>query len=278
MPARVLSDAPRTAWARNRELLRELVRRDLQARYRGSTLGIAWSLLNPLVFMIIYSIVFSTIMRFPTPGVKYPVFLLSGLLAWNFFSQGLSGSINSVLGNAALVKKVHFPWVLLTISAVLAAFVNYLISLLLLVPLMIVLQVPAGLSLVFLPVLVLLTLAITMGLSLMVAAGNVYFRDIEYLVTIVLQVMFFATPIIYQLENIEARARASRSPLAPVFQYVLYANPLTFLETSFQDVIAYHRWPQHWLGLGYAGTVALLSVAVGVWVFNRLQPRFAEEI
>ena len=95
----------RSAWARHRNLLSELVRRDLKARYRGSNLGILWSLLNPLVFMIVYSVVFSQFIRFPVKGASYPVFLLAGLLAWNFFSQALLASVGSILGNATVVKR-----------------------------------------------------------------------------------------------------------------------------------------------------------------------------
>jgi len=109
-------------WIRHRNLLGELVRRDLKSRYRGSRLGILWSLFNPLVFMVIYSVVFSQFMRFGVSGgAPYPVYLLSGLLCWNFLAQALTGSVHSILGNASIVKKVAFPWVLLTLSAVLAA-------------------------------------------------------------------------------------------------------------------------------------------------------------
>jgi lipopolysaccharide transport system permease protein len=267
----------RKAWARNRDLLGELVRRDLRARYRGSNLGILWSLFNPIIYMAIYSVVFSQFMRFPIKGAAYPVFLLSGLLAWNFFSQALLTSINSVLGNAAIVKKVAFPWVLLPLSAVIAAFINYLISLVLLIPVAIIFRAQLGLPLLALPLLVLLTFTLALGLSLLVAAGNVYFRDLEYLLNIVLQVGFFLTPIIYSMDAI-GHALASNSLKAEVFGAALRLNPMAWVATSFQDVIAFNRWPTQLLGLLYSGVFSLVVLALGLVVFGRLQGRFAEEL
>ena len=266
----------RGAWARHRGLLAELVRRDLSARYRGSRLGILWSLFNPLVYMIVYSIVFSQFMRFPIQGAAYPVFLLSGLLAWNFFSQALTASVNSILGNASVVKKVAFPWVLLTLSAVLAAFINYLISLVLLVPVVLIFKAPLGVPLLTLPLLVLITFALTLGLGLLVAAGNVYFRDIEYLLNIVLQVGFFLTPIIYSLDLVTAKA--GQGLKGQVFYTVLRVNPMAWIAIGFQDVIAFNRLPVHWHGLLYSAAVSLMMLGIGVVVFERLQGKFAEEL
>lgn len=265
-----------SAWGRHRGLLAELVRRDLSARYRGSRLGILWSLFNPLVYMIVYSIVFSQFIRFPIKGAAYPVFLLSGLLAWNFFSQALIASVNSILGNAAVIKKVAFPWVLLTLSAVLAAFINYLISVILLVPAVFIFKAQLGPALGVLPLVVLITFALALGLGLLVAAGNVYFRDIEYLLNITLQVGFFLTPIIYSLDLITAKA--SKGLKGQVFYSVLRLNPMAWIAVSFQDVIAFNRLPVHWHGLLYSAAVSVAMLVLGVVVFNRLQGKFAEEL
>lgn len=262
---------------RNRNLLSELVRRDLKARYRGSNLGILWSLFNPLVYMIVYSVVFSQFMRFPIKGAAYPVFLLSGLLAWNFFSQSLMGSVGSVLGNATLVKKVHFSWGLLTLSSVVAAFINYVISLVLLIPVLLFFHARIGTPLLVLPLIVLVMFVMTLGLGLLVAASNVYFRDIEYLLNIVLQVGFFLTPVIYSLDLITGKL-SGHSTKAEVFYAVLRANPMAWIATSFQDVLAFDRMPVHRVGLLYSAVFSVVALAGGLLVFRRLQDRFAEEL
>jgi lipopolysaccharide transport system permease protein len=265
------------ASAQSRELLLELLRRDLKSRYKGSSLGAFWSLLNPLLYMLVYTAVFSHFMRFRVVGAPYPVYLLSGLLAWNFYGQAVIFSAGSVLGNGSIVKKVRFPWVLLTLSAVLAAFVNYLISLALLVPLVIFFHVSLGLPLVVAPVIALITLVFALGVGLLVASANVFFRDVEYLINIALQVWFFMTPIIYQLDSV-LHTPGSDSFLGKVLRVVLYVNPMTWVVSAFQDVIAFDRWPQHPTGLLYSTAVAFVALAVGSWVFHRLRPRFAEEL
>ena len=266
-----------SAWVRNRELLLELVRRDLRSRHRGSGLGAAWSLLNPLLYMIVYTVVFSNFLRFRIPGAPYPVYLLSALLAWNFFVQAVTYSAGSVLGNGSLVKKVAFPWILLTISAVIAAFVNYLISLALLIPLLIYFHVSVGLPLLAVPLVALLTFALATGLSLLVAAGNVYFRDVEYFLNIVLQVGFFLTPIIYSFDTV-TNAHVTHGGVGRFLPWLLYLNPMTWVATSLQDSIAFNRWPTHLAGLAYTTAVAAGLLALGLLVFSRLQVRFAEEL
>src|ERR1700730_6682746 len=270
------SAPPTTQRSRDRELLSELVRRDLKARYRGSNLGILWSLLNPLLYMVVYSLVFGLFLnaRIRNPGLgdlPYPVFLLPGLLVFNFFSQGLAAAVNSVLGNGGLVKKVAFPTVLLTLSAVIAAFVNFVISLALLVPIIVFYHVHVGAPLLVVPLAALVIFAFALGLGMLVAAGNVFFRDIEYLLTIALQVWIFMTPIIYQLEVVTATHHGFA-------MWVLYANPLTWVVTTFQDSIAFNRWPQHWLGLGYSSAVSVILLVLGTVLFRRMQGRFAEEL
>ncbi|MFN2463698.1 MAG: ABC transporter permease [Candidatus Dormibacteria bacterium] len=283
---RVAPPAPKRGILRHRELLRELLRRDLQSRHKGSALGNLWSLLNPLLYMLVYTAVFSKFVRFPTGGPPYPVYLLSALLAWNFFAQAISYSCNSVLDNGSLVKKVHFPWVLLTVSSVIAAFINYLIGLILLVPLLLYYyatgaHVGVGIPLLIAPVLAVLTFAFALGLGLILAAANVYFRDVQYMLAIVLQVWFFLTPIIYPLSVADSVPKpghgvADRS--LHIFHWVVYLNPVTWIATSFQDVIAFHRWPTHQLGLAYSTSVAVLLLLTGVLVFNRFSGRFAEEL
>ncbi|GAC1331538.1 MAG: ABC transporter permease [Candidatus Dormibacteria bacterium] len=256
---RVAPPAPARGILRHRELLRELLRRDLQSRHKGSALGNLWSLLNPLLYMLVYTAVFSKFVRFNAGGVPYPVYLLSAMLAWNFFNQAVSYSCNSVLDNGPLVKKVHFPWMLLTVSSVIAALVNYLIGLLLLIPLLIFFHVGVGAPLLMAPVMALVTFVLALGLGLLLAAGNVYFRDVQYMLAIVLQVWFFLTPIIYPLSVADSVAKPGKGVADSsfhVFHWVVYLNPFTWIATSFQDAIAFNRWPSHPLGLASSTAVA----------------------
>jgi lipopolysaccharide transport system permease protein len=273
----VPSSGAGSALARHRNLLSELVRRDLKARYRGSNLGIVWSLLNPLIFMIVYSVVFSQFIRFPVKGASYPVFLLAGLLAWNFLSQALLAGVGSILGNATIVKKVAFPWSFLTLSTILAAFVNYLVSLLLLIPVLIFFRSPVGPPLLALPVVIAIVFTLALGLGLLVAATNVYFRDLEYLLSIALQVGFFGTPIIYSLDLVTDKI-GSGSGKAKFLYFLIGLNPMAWIATSFQDILAYNRWPVHWQGLLYSAAFSLVAMVGGVVAFRRLQGRFAEEL
>ena len=227
--------------------------------------------------MIVYSVIFSQFIRFPVKGAAYPVFLLAGLLAWNFFSQAMLASVGSILANATIIKKVAFPWGFLPLSTILAAFVNYLISLLLLIPVLILFRSPVGLPLLVLPLVIAVVFMLALGLGLLVAATNVYFRDLEYLLSIALQVGFFATPIIYSLDLVTDKVGAGSSK-AKVIYVLIGLNPMSWIATSFQDILAFNRWPVHWQGLLYSTTFSIVALLVGVIAFRRLQGRFAEEL
>lgn len=276
-----LSSRPRAPQSgrlsRNLELLWELVRRDVRARYRGSVLGIGWTLLNPLVFMVVYAVVFGALLKIHGPsGKSYLVFLLCGLLAWTFFQQALVMAASSIINNAGVVRKVAFPWMLLTVSTVTAALVNFLISLVLLVPFLIIGKSPVGLPLLALPGLVLVTYVLSLGLGLMLAAGSVYFRDLQYIINLATMVWFYITPVIWPLTTYQGFF--ARGRLGLIFHIIVYANPMTWIVLSIQDVFVFNRWPQHWHGLLYTTAISILLIWLGVRVFRRLRRRFAEEI
>src|SRR5258708_14574804 len=149
--------------------------------------------------MIVSAIIFSTFIRFPVKGAAYPVFVVAGLVAWNFFSQAMLAAVGSILANATIVKKVAFPWGFLPLSTILAAFVNYLISLLLLVPVLIFFHSPVGPPMLALPLVIAVVFMLALGLGLLLAATNVYFRDLDDLLSIPLPLGYFTTPIPYPL-------------------------------------------------------------------------------
>ncbi|HEV1997207.1 MAG TPA: ABC transporter permease [Candidatus Dormibacteraeota bacterium] len=247
------------------ELLRMLVVKELKVKYKASAIGLFWSLLNPLLLMLVYTAIFGTVFH---SRPQYPVFILSGLLAWNFFGLTLPSATVSLVGNSNLIRKTRFPTALLPLSTVLAGFINFLISLVLLFGLLVVYRHPVGWSVVLLPVLLLAQLAFTAGLGLLLGAVNVFFRDVEHFLSIILTLWFFATPIIYPVEAVQGN---------PVARLVLAVNPMAWLVSAYQKIFYHSTWPDAVPTWGFI----LLSVALlllGFTVFVRLSRRFVEEV
>lgn len=270
--------------ANHGDLLRMLVVKDLKIKYKASALGLGWSLVNPLLLMLVYTAIFGAVFKNQKP--QFPIFILSGLLAWNFFGTSLPAATLSIVGNASLVKKTRFPTSLLPMSIVLSGLINYLISLVLLFVFMVVFRHPVGLSLGLLPVIILAQTAFTAGLSLLLASLNVLFRDVEHFLGILLTVWFFATPIIYPREAIQGSRLAN---------LILQVNPMTWCIGAYQDIFygsadrvasggAKHFlgtftsiWPNYRPVAGFILLSAVLLL-VGFVTFTKLSHRFAEEV
>lgn len=216
--------------------------------------------------MLVYTLVFSTIARFPLQ--HYPAFLLSGLLAWNFVTNVLTQSVTSIVHNANLVKKVYFPREVLVVGVVGASLVNFLISLLLLVPFIVVFRVHLGASVLLLPLLILMELAFVLGLALALAALDVFFRDIEHLIQVILLVWFFGTPIIYPYTT---------TLLSATVKQFLLLNPFTWLMDSYQRILYWGSWPRADFLLMFA-IAAVVVLVGGATIFDRLKVTFAEEV
>jgi ABC-type polysaccharide/polyol phosphate export permease len=251
--------------AQHRELLLLLVEKDLKVRYRGTVLGVFWSLLNPFLLMAVYAAVFTFIARFSIE--RYPVFVLSGLLPWTTFAGAVTAGTVSILVNANLVRRFPFPTEVLPLTAVLSNLVNLLPGLVLLVPLVYITGGHLGWSLLIVPVLLLLQCALTGGIVLALAGLTVYFRDVQHLVGVALTVWFFATPILYPLDFLHGNA---------LYQ-ALQWNPMTWLATAYQQVFHDGVWPSPRY-LAALTAISLLSLALGSLIFRRLQYRFAEEV
>jgi ABC-2 type transport system permease protein len=270
--------------AGHRELLRMLVVKDLKIRYKASALGLLWSLLNPLLMMLVYTAIFGAVFKNQRP--QFPIFILSGLLAWNFFGTALPTATVSIVGSAGLIKKTRFPNSLLPLSVVLSGLINYLISLVLLAGLLIFYRHMIGPSIVLLPVLILAQVLFTAGLGLLLSSLNVLFRDVEHFLGIILTVWFFATPIIYPRESLTGSRFAGT---------LVQLNPMTWLVSAYQDVFygvpdsipagnakhflgTFHStWPNPRPLFGFIALAITLAV-VGFVVFTRLAHRFPEEV
>lgn len=267
--------------ASSRELVVNLTQRELKGKYKRSALGWAWSLLNPIATMLIFTVVFRFVLRVPVPvgestGIEvFALWLLCGLLVWNLISSGMSGGIAALIGNANLIKKVYFPREALVIAAVLALVVSLLIELGVLA---LALAFFGNVVVLWLPVVALLVALLTvftLGLALVLSVANVYFRDLQYFVTIFLQLWFYATPVIYPISLVEDRAATEVLGVSVLTLYEL--NPaVTFVE-AFRDVLYDLQWPSagRWAELVVWSTVSLVA---GVLVFRRFEGRLAEEL
>ena len=247
-----------------REVVWILVKKEFKVRYRNSTLGFLWSLLNPLAMISILTLVFSTLLK---AGIEnFPLFLLPALLAWRFFSISTSMSLWSVVGNAPLVTQVYFPRWLLVLSSNLANLIGSSLEFAALLPLMIVLGMKVTVLTFFLPVLLVVELVLISGVSLPLAALNVYYRDINQIWDIALQAGFFLCPIIYSMSLIPGRY---------VLAYSL--NPLTRVIESMRKIFYENTLPTiNDLIIPLLG--GLLLLLAGYLIFRKLEPRFAEEV
>jgi lipopolysaccharide transport system permease protein len=255
--------APRafTEVLRFRELIALLVLRDLKVRYKRSVLGVVWTLLNPLLQMAVYAVVFSKVIRLGVPN--YPVFLLAGLLPWTLVSVGTTGSAFSLLNNQALIRKVAVPQAVYPIAVVASKLVDLCLSLAPLAIIALVLGVTPGLPWLFLPIAVLTAAAFTAGLALAFSSLTVFFRDMRHLIDILFQVWFYLTPVLYPVEFLER--------LGGRESWLFTLNPATPIVRLFQQVIYEQRFPD-------AGTVALATffalaaLSAGALLFHRAEP------
>jgi lipopolysaccharide transport system permease protein len=254
---------------RYRGLIQTLVVRDLKARYRGSALGFLWTFVNPVLLLLVYWFVFTTVMVNDVKGVQpYALFMFCGILPWNWFSSSLSEASGSLIAGGNLIKKVLFPAEILPIVAVLANMVNFLLALLILVPCLIFFQrLHLSFNLLWFPVAVLVQLVFTAGLALLLSALAVHYRDIRDLLANVLMLWFFATPIIYPWFQENVRR----------FHLLFNVNPFTHLAVSYQEILFYGP-VGHWKWLLALGVASVGLFLAGYWVFDRLRDSFAEAV
>ena len=257
---------------RYRELFGNLFRRDVQAKYRGSLLGLAWTLANPVLLMAVYLLVFSVLWKTPfgTEG-HYALFLLVGLAAWLFFSQSVQAASRSMLDNANLIRKTRFPRQLVPLSIVATHLISFGVMLvgLLAVNFALLPRVRAT-EWLALPLAV-AVVAITSGLALVVASLNVLFRDIEFLVSALLLPLFFLTPVLYPLSDPQIARRDW------VVDLIHWGNPLSPVIEALRDPLFYGVLPS----LGdtvYTVLAAILALALGAFVFSRVDDQIAVEV
>jgi ABC-2 type transport system permease protein len=268
-------------YADSRELALNLTLRELRSRYKRSVLGWTWSLLNPLASVVIYTIVFAGFLKVQAPpgnpsGLdSFVMFLLCGLIPWNFVSGSLTSSLDALVVNGNLIKKVYFPRELVVVSTVGSLLVTFFIELGVLCVVLLILgnMVVPWLPLVL--VLVALLAAMMLGVGMMLSVLNVYFRDIKHFVNIALQILFYSAPIVYPPTLVPEHSSILGVDVPVRFLYNL--NPLVRFIEAFRSVLYDLRFPRL-VTLAYIVVWAVGMLAFGAWVFNRLEPRLAEEV
>jgi lipopolysaccharide transport system permease protein len=255
---------------RYRALVQSLVARELKARYRGTVLGFFWSFVNPLLLLAVYTFVFTVVW----PGARseglqpFALFMLCGILPWTWFQSSLLEACQSLIAGGSLIRKVLFPAEILPIVTVLTGFVHFCLGLPILCAFLLYYRVPVVFSdLAWLPIIVLIQLLLTVGLGLLLSAVTVHLRDTRDLLANVLQLMFFATPIIYPLSQVPERYR----PL-------LSLNPFTHLAVAYQEALFVPGPLRAWRGLLAVAVLALGVLVVGYAVFDRLRESLPEEV
>jgi lipopolysaccharide transport system permease protein len=258
---------------RYRELFGSLFRRDLRAKYKGSVLGLAWSLAHPVVLMLVYLFVFSVLLRIQTADYEhYWLFLLAGLPVWVFFATSLQSASRSLLENANLIRKVRFPRQLVPLSMVATQLVGFAVMVVIVVALSLVF-VPDARDTVWLALpLAVPIVALSAGLALAVASLNALYRDVEHIVAALLLPWFFLTPVLYSLEGIPGVQDHPR-----LVELVHWGNPLTPALEAFRDPVFFGAMPAAG-DVAYLLVSALVSLGLGALVFSRVDDRVAVEV
>ena len=268
-----------------RELLVAMVRKELKVKYKNSVLGFAWSLINPLLYLVVFYIAFQVLLHANIRA--FPIYLLSGLLVWNLFSTGLAGGTGAIVGNAGIVNKVSFPREILPIAAVGSALVHYFLQTSVLIAVMLLVRWDVAWEYVpLLPLALIAVLLITCALSILLSALNVYLRDTMHFLELALLAWFWMTPIVYQWAAIGDRDNwvtkvFMLNPITPItltFQRALYALITPVSDGVPVRVLPEWGWSSYLLYLGYSFAFGIVMLCIGVTVFGRLEANFAEEL
>ena len=248
-----------------RELLFVLVRKDIQARYRQSLLGPAWAIFQPLILMVLFTIIRSFV-GIPSEGIPYPIFVYSALLPWTFFSNSISWATPSLIQNRGIIQKIYFPRELFPLAAGLVSIFDFAMAFVLYVGLMIFYGIPVGFSILLLPVLLVVQVCLAMGISLVTSTFGVFRRDIVFAMPLLLQFWMFLCPVMYPLSAVPERYRSL---------YLL--NPMSGIIDSYRMILVKGSMPEL-APLVYGVVGSLVVLALGYAFFKSFEMRFADII
>lgn len=249
-----------------RELLYFLVWRDIKVRYKQTVLGAAWAILQPFFTMVVFTLFFGNLAKIPSDGIPYPIFSFAALVPWTFFANGLTHSSASLVASANLLKKVYFPRLIIPISSVLSGIIDFALSFLVLIGMMLFYGITPGISLIYLPLLLLLVFSTSLGMGLWLTAMNVQFRDVQYTVPFLVQAWMFASPIAYSSNLLTGKWKAvyGLNPMAGAIEGFRWVLLGTKALSSSQILIS--------------SIVALFLLVSGALYFRRMERTFADVV
>ena len=249
-----------------RELMYSLTVREIKVRYRQTVIGIIWAVIQPVMMMLVFTLVFSEFAKISTGDIPYPIFSYSALVPWSFFATSLVFASQSVVTNSPLVKKIYFPREIFPISGVLAASVNFAISFLILIAMMIFYKVPFTIYIAFFFVILLIQIIFTLGVSFFLSALNVYYRDVTHALPLGIQLLMFLSPVAYPITIVPEQ-----------FRTVYMLNPMAGIIESYRNVLIEGKLPDFYY-LGIAAAVAVILFFLCHLYFKRIEMTFADVI
>lgn len=249
-----------------RDLFWQLTVREMKARYKQSVLGYAWAILVPLVNLVVLSVIFSNLFRVPTGNIPYPIYLFIALVPWTFMTNAITLATSSVLANSALITKVKLPREILPLTAIAARMVDLLLTSLILIIFLIIFQVKFQPTMFYIPLIFLIQLMLMIGVSFFLSATNVFFRDVEHMLGVVLMVWMYMTPVVYSPQLIPAN-----------LELLFYANPMTAIINSYRETILFGTAPS-WGAFSYSVVSSMIVLVFGYFYFKRRAKSFADVI
>ena len=246
------------------EFFKISVMKEFRGKYKKSFLGVLWSFINPLLQLLVYSIVFSFIMKAGIPN--YTAFLVVALIPWNFFSVTIAQSTTSIVYNSGILKKIYFPREILPISIVTSNLLNFLISGIIVIGALLISGIGLSINIICLPIVIIIQYVFSLAFALILSAITVYIRDLEYFISVIMMMMFYFCPIVYSAEIIPAK-----------FKWLFNLNPMLHIINSYRDILYYQSLPR-FRALALLFVISVVLLTIGYKIFKKLEKKFLDEL
>jgi lipopolysaccharide transport system permease protein len=265
-PGRAEKNYWRDLW-RYRELFYFLSWRDILVRYKQTVIGVAWSIIRPILTMIVFTIIFGKIAKLPSGNIPYPIMVFTALLPWQFFASAFQDSSNSLIGNANMISKVYFPRMIIPASSIIVAFVDFLVSFILLAIMMVWYKFVPSYKIIFLPLFLLMALIFSLGAGLLISSLNVKYRDFKYIIPFIVQFGLYVSPVGFS------------SDVIPVKWRFLYSiNPMVGVIDGFRWSILGKGVDFYFRGFIVSIILIFITLIIGIWYFRKTEKTFADRI